>query len=150
LVHWISNCGRYTIVYGSSMLRRSSHRLFAALALPVLAAALLLSSSALQRCVGDGIARVACCCNEQASSTPSPNAHVGERCCCDAVVAGPAIATRLEGIKAGPDARPLLAALPGEVPRDNAISAFIWAAERERSPRPPAVPLFLLKRVFLI
>jgi hypothetical protein len=133
-----------------TMPSRSKRTLLAALALPVLAFALLLSSHALQRCVGDGVVRADCCCSMGAPASPGSQAGIGERCCCDSVVVGPTTTTSAETPKAAPDPRPVLVAVLGADPQESEAFVDVSNARGERSSRPPNVPLFVLKRSFLI
>ena len=138
------------IVDRLTMLDRRKRTFFAAVALPVLAFALLLSSHALQRCAGDGIARTACCCPSTAPGAPSSEARIGDGCCCDSVVAGPTSTSNALASEAAPQSRPTLVAILGD--QQVADRGFTFAAleRQDRPARPPGVPLFVLKRSFLI
>jgi hypothetical protein len=133
-----------------TMLVRRKRTLFAAVALPVLAFALLLSSHALQRCAGDGVARTACCCPSTAPGAPSPDARIADRCCCDSVVAGPTSTSNALASEVAPQPRPTLVAVLGDQQVEDRGFIFAAVERQERAARPPGVPLFILKRSFLI
>lgn len=119
-------------------------------ALPVLALALLVSSRSLLRCDSDGIARAECCCATTQDGRAAPDTRLHQGCCCDAVRVGPALTTSALAAKAAPDARPILVAILGAEPPEVDRSHPAFAPRSERSSRPPGVPLFVLKRAFLI
>ena len=129
-----------------TMLDRRKRTFFAAVALPVLAFALLLSSHALQLCAGDGVARTACCCPSATPAAPSPQARIGDRCCCDTVVAGPTTTSSELASEAAPEARPTLVAILGDQQVEDQGSFFAAIERRDRPARPADVPLFVLKR----
>jgi hypothetical protein len=72
-------------------------------ALSLLAVGLLLPGRSLLECLGDGVARVACCCAMQRDHAPVPASTLQDRCCCDSVAAGPTVTVSVVPTRAPDD-----------------------------------------------
>jgi hypothetical protein len=118
-------------------------------AVALLAVALFVPARALLRCAGDGVARETCCCAERAGGASQANASIGQSCYCDTVTVGPTtksdvVAPRVFDFHPAPPAT--IAVLSTESSPPPTLISDLAA----RPVRPPGVPVFVLKRAFLI
>jgi hypothetical protein len=131
-----------------------SRRLLVALALvPLLAGVALAWSPAMFACQDDGVARARCCCPDEVHRAPVPrdaSPILSAACCCDETqVQAPTTPVATES-RAVQTSRHFAAASPSLPMLASSPPALRAAPAAARAQPPPAFPILLAKRSFLI